>query len=79
MFDFPANILWRSSIVRYGFYFGAVLWGSGVDGSDGGSECDSEVMRTGIREGLGIEDPVSVGDRVGGGVRGNETRVRCVE
>ena len=27
----------------------------------------SETSRTGIREGLGVEDPVGVGDRVGGG------------
>ena len=48
------------------------MWGDGVDGGDGGSECDGEATRIDIREGLSIEDPVGVGDRVGGGVRGDE-------
>lgn len=44
------------------------MWGGGVDDDNNDSKCDSEATRTGIREGLGIEDPVGVGDRVGGGV-----------
>ena len=48
------------------------MCGGGVDGGDSGGEYDSEATRTGIREGLGVEDPVGVGDRVGGGVRGDE-------
>ena len=38
-----------------------------MDGGDSG-----EATRIGIREGLDVKDPVGVGDRVGGGVRGDE-------
>ena len=43
-----------------------------MKGGDGDSECDSEATRIGIREGVGVEDPVDVGDRVEDEVRGQE-------
>ena len=43
-----------------------------MNGGDGGSRYDSEATRIGIREGLGVEDPVDVGDRVEDEARGEE-------
>ena len=48
--------------MRYGFYFGVIIWGGGVDGSNSDSKYNNKTIYTNICEGLYIKDPVSIED-----------------